>query len=342
MKTSDFDYYLPQERIAQNPCVPRDHSKLLVLNRNEESIEHKNFYDLPDLLEEGDVLVVNDTKVVPARLLGTVPEVGTGKVEVLILTELDGGTHRVLAKPGKKFQLGRTVVFDDQLQAKVVGIEADGCRIIKFNCEKAQLELHLDRIGHAPIPPYIKESTATREQYQTVYASDPGSAAAPTAGLHFTEEIFEKLKVKGVTVEKVTLHVGRGTFQDVKADELKDHVMHSESIDLPVDVAERLNAAKQAGRRIVAVGTTSVRVLESCANDEGVLIPQVSDTSIFITPGYQWKVVDKLVSNFHLPKSTLIMLVSSFAGKDFVFRAYEEAVRKEYRFFSFGDAMLIQ
>jgi S-adenosylmethionine:tRNA ribosyltransferase-isomerase len=342
MNTDDFDFELPGELIAQNPVVPRDSSRMLSLHRETLSIQHKHFYDLPDCLREGDVLVLNDTKVVPARLFGTIPETGTGKVEVLLLNEPVEELQRVLAKPGKKFQVGRRVVFDEQLDAIVESVEEDGCRLLKFNCPPAELQRQLDRIGHAPIPPYIKNSTATREQYQTVYAKDPGSSAAPTAGLHFTPEVFAALKVKGVAVEKVTLHVGRGTFQDVKVDRLEDHVMHSEHFELSPEVANRLNQAKMEGRRVIAVGTTSVRVLESCSNQDGWLVPQVSDTNIFIFPGYRWKFVDALVTNFHLPKSTLIMLVSSFAGKEFVRRAYDEAIRQKYRFFSFGDCMLIE
>jgi S-adenosylmethionine:tRNA ribosyltransferase-isomerase len=342
MQTADFDFELPTELIAQDPVVPRDTSRMLVLDREKESILHKRFYDLPDFLCPGDVLVVNDTRVVPARLFGTIPEVGTGKVEVLLLNEVVGGFQRVMAKPGKKFQPGRTVVFDDQLQAIVEGIEEDGCRLLRFNCLLAELQRHLARIGHAPIPPYIKESNATREQYQTIYAQDPGSSAAPTAGLHFTPKVFEGLAEKGVVVEKVTLHVGRGTFQEVKVEDLENHVMHSEHFELSVGVADRLNRAKQEGRRIVAVGTTSVRVLESCSDEEGVLVPKLSDTNIFIYPGYEWRFVNALLTNFHLPKSTLIMLVSSFAGREFVMRAYQEAIQEKYRFFSFGDCMLIQ
>ncbi len=342
METADYDFVLPQELIAQDPVVPRDHSRMMSLDRATNTLSHKRFYDLPECLQAGDVLVINDTKVVPARLFGTIPDVGSGKVEVLLLNESVDRTQRVMAKPGKKFQVGRTVVFDDQLQAEVVGLGEDGCRLLQFNCSPSELQLHLDRIGHAPIPPYIKQSTATREQYQTVYARDPGSSAAPTAGLHFTPEVFQALEAMGVTVEKVTLHVGRGTFQDVKADNLEDHVMHSEHFELSSEVSARLNEAKQAGSRVIAVGTTSVRVLESSANEAGLLAPQVSDTEIFIYPGYSWKFVDALLTNFHLPKSTLIMLVSSFAGRSFVQEAYSEAIREKYRFFSFGDCMLIQ
>lgn len=342
METADFDFELPQELIAQDPVVPRDHSRMMRLDRSSERISHHHFYDLPSCLKSGDVLVLNDTKVVPARLFGVIPEVGTGKVEVLLLNEPVSGAQRVMAKPGKKFQPGRVVVFDDQLQAEVVSIEDDGCRLLKFQCSSSELQLHLDRIGHAPIPPYIKHSNATREQYQTVYANDPGSSAAPTAGLHFTPEVFDALEKRGVTVEKVTLHVGRGTFQDVKAENLADHTMHSEHFELSSGVADRLNRAKRAGRRIIAVGTTSVRVLESSADESGELVPQVSDTDIFIYPGYKWKYVDALLTNFHLPKSTLIMLVCSFAGQSFVRNAYEAAIREKYRFFSFGDCMLIQ
>ena len=342
MDTADFDFELPPELIAQNPIVPRDHSRMLVMDRRNQTLNHKQFFDLPGQLQEGDVLVLNDTKVVPARLFGTIPEVGTGSVEVLLLNEPVEGNQRVMAKPGKKFRLGIKVIFDDKLQAVVEGIEEDGCRLLNFNCSPAELQLHLDRIGHAPIPPYIKQSTATREQYQTIYARDPGSSAAPTAGLHFTPDVLAQLKNQGVSVEKVTLHVGRGTFQDVKVDHLEKHIMHSEQFELAPDVANRLNEAKREGRRIIAVGTTSVRVLESCSSEEGVLLPQVSSTNIFIFPGYAWKFVDALVTNFHLPKSTLIMLVSSFAGKEFVLNAYQKAIEEKYRFFSFGDCMLIK
>lgn len=341
MNTAEFDFDLPPELIAQNPVTPRDHSRMLVLSRTEQAFQHRHFFDLPHHLREGDVLVINDTRVIPARLFGTVPESGQGKVEVLLLNEWVGELHRVMARPGKKVKPGRTVVFDDQLQAEVAGVEEDGCRLLRFGCTPAELQLHLDRIGHAPIPPYIKHSTASREQYQTIYARDPGSSAAPTAGLHFTPEVFRALEAKGISIERVTLHVGRGTFQDVKAGKLENHVMHSEHFELPDAAAARLNAARSAGRRIVAVGTTSVRVLESCARDDGTLLPQSSDTRIFIYPGYRWKCVDGLLTNFHLPRSTLIMLVSSFAGKDFVRRAYREAIRQKYRFFSFGDCMLI-
>ncbi len=342
MNTTDFDFVLPPELIAQNPIVPRDHSRMLVIDRDSGALVHKRFYDLADQLRPGDVLVINDTKVVPARLFGTIPEIGTGTVEVLLLNEPVDGLQRVMAKPGKKFQIGRVVVFDDELQALVEGIDEDGCRLLNFNCGAADLHLHLDRIGHAPIPPYIKESTATREQYQTVYARDPGSSAAPTAGLHFTAEVFEALAGKQVSVEKVTLHVGRGTFQDVKVYRIENHVMHSEHFELTAETAQRLNQAKQEGRRVIAVGTTSVRVLESSSSETGVLTPRISDTDIFIFPGYKWKFVDALITNFHLPKSTLIMLVSSFAGQELVLNAYRTAIQEKYRFFSFGDCMLIQ
>ncbi|MBH55389.1 MAG: tRNA preQ1(34) S-adenosylmethionine ribosyltransferase-isomerase QueA [Opitutaceae bacterium] len=341
MRTDDFDFDLPVELIAQNPVVPRDSSRLMLLNRKTGKIGHRRFFDLPDILQEGDVLVLNDTKVIPARLYGTIPEVGPGRVEVLLLNESVEGFQRVMAKPGKKFQVGYEVVFDDFLSADVVEVEADGCRLLQFNSSTSELIKHLDRIGHTPLPPYIKSSTASREQYQTVYAREQGSSAAPTAGLHFTEKVLEDLIAKEIRVEHVTLHVGRGTFQDVKVKHLKEHQMHSESFELSVAAAERINRAKQNGSRIVAVGTTSVRVLESCTNSNGRLVPQVSRTNIFIYPGYRWKIVDGLITNFHLPQSSLVMLVSSFVGRDVVFKAYEEAITKRYRFFSFGDAMFI-
>ena len=342
MKTDDFDFELPSELIAQDPVVPRDQSRLMVLNRESDTLDHKHFYDLPELLREGDVLVLNDTKVIPARLYGTIPEAGTGKVEVLLLNEPLEENQRMMAKPGKKFQVGRTVVFDEGLQAEVLAVESDGCRILRFNCTATELVQKLDRIGNAPIPPYIKHSQATRDQYQTVYARESGSSAAPTAGLHFTPEVFSNLEARGIGVEKVTLHVGRGTFQDVKVDRLEDHTMHSEAFELSKEVAERLNRTKERGGRIIAVGTTSVRVLESSTKPDGFLTPRVSSTNIFIYPGYRWKFVDALITNFHLPKSTLIMLVSSFAGPEKVRKAYREAIANEYRFFSFGDCMLIQ
>ncbi len=342
MRTADFDYDLPRGLIAQNPVVPRDRSRLMVLSRGSAPLAHKHFFDLPEILRKGDVLVLNDTKVLPARLFGTLPETGGRKVEVLLLNEAVGPFQRVLAKPAKKLRVGCKVVFDDRLTAEVMGVEGDGTRLLGFDCPPSDLPRHLDRIGHAPLPPYIKGSRASGDRYQTIYARDPGSSAAPTAGLHFTEELFSRLDSVGVRVEKVTLHVGRGTFQDVKADRLQDHIMHAEHFELPKDVADRLNRAKERGRRIVAVGSTSVRVLESSTGHRGRLIPQVSQTELFIYPGYQWKFVDAMITNFHLPKSTLLMLVCSFAGKDPVFRAYAEAVRRQYRFFSFGDAMLIQ
>lgn len=342
MRTSDFDYDLPRDLIAQNPIAPRDRSRLMVLGRESGSLAHKHFYDLPELLGKGDVLVLNDTKVLPARLFGTIPETGGRKVEVLLLNESVGPLQRVLAKPARKLRVGREVAFDDRLRAEVMGVEEDGTRLLRFDCHPSELPRHLDRIGHAPLPPYIKESRASADQYQTIYARDPGSSAAPTAGLHFTRELFARLESVGVQVEKLTLHVGRGTFQDVKADRLEDHTMHAEHFELPKGVADRLNRAKERGGRIVAVGSTSVRVLETAAGNRGRLTPQVSRTELFIYPGYEWKFVDAMITNFHLPKSTLLMLVCSFAGKDPVFRAYAEAVRRQYRFFSFGDAMFLK
>ena len=342
MRTSEFDYDLPRDLIAQNPIAPRDRSRLMVLGRESGSLAHKHFYDLPELLGKGDVLVLNDTKVLPARLFGTMPEVGGSMVEVLLLNEAVGPLQRVMAKPARKLQVGREVAFDDRLRAEVMGVEEDGTRLLRFDCHPSELPGHLDRIGHAPLPPYIKESHASADQYQTIYARDPGSSAAPTAGLHFTRELFSRLESVGVQVEKLTLHVGRGTFQDVKADRLEDHTMHAEHFELSKGVADRLNRAKERGGRIVAVGSTSVRVLETAAGRRGRLTPQVSRTELFIYPGYEWKFVDAMITNFHLPKSTLLMLVCSFASKDPVFRAYAEAVRRQYRFFSFGDAMLIK
>ena len=341
MRTSDFDYDLPRDLIAQNPVVPRDRSRLMVLSREGAPLAHKHFYDLPELLRKGDVLVLNDTKVLPARLFGTLPEVGGRKVEVLLLNEAVGAFQRVLANPARKLRVGCEVVFDDRLRAEVMAVGGDGTRLLRFDCHPSELPRHMDRIGHAPLPPYIRGSRASGDQYQTIYARDPGSSAAPTAGLHFTEDLFSRLESLGVQVEKVTLHVGRGTFQDVKTDRLQDHIMHAEHFELPKGVADRLNRAKERGCRIVAVGSTSIRVLETATGHRGRLIPQVSQTELFIYPGYEWKFVDAMITNFHLPKSTLLMLVCSFAGRGPVFRAYGEAVRRQYRFFSFGDAMLI-
>lgn len=338
MKTADFNFELPEELIAQNPVVPRDSSKLMVLRRKAETITGSFFNQLPSFLEEGDVLVFNQSKVIPARICFDL----NGKtLEVFLLKELAGQRWQALVRPGKKFKLGAQLMINDSLRVEVEAVLGNGVRVLKFDCDGRRVADCLEEIGEMPLPPYIKNSSASFEQYQTVYAKDKGSVAAPTAGLHFTDQLLGNLQSKGVQLEYVTLHVGMGTFMPVKTDDLKDHQMHSESLKLDAEVAKRLNQAKSEGRRIIAVGTTAVRVLESAADPSGMLIPGSKDTEIFIYPGYQWRFVDGLITNFHLPKSTLLMLVSALAGRDFMMTAYQKAIAERYRFFSFGDGMLI-
>ncbi len=341
MKVTDFDYHLPEELIAQHPVEPRDTSRLLTLDKITGEVVHKaHFYELLEELNAGDVLVFNDTKVIPARLYGQRAESG-GKVEVLLLTPAGESSWECLVKPGKKCPIGQVIVFDERLKGTVTDKTDFGGRIIKFECIGVFDEV-IQEIGEMPLPPYIHEKLEDKDRYQTVYAKEKGSAAAPTAGLHFTPELLEKIKAKGVELEFVTLHVGLGTFRPVSADSIEDHQMHSEFYVVHKDTADRINAAKAAGRRIVAVGTTSVRTLESASTEEGVLQATSGWTQIFIYPGYKFKMVDALVTNFHLPQSTLLMLISALAGREHCLAAYEEAVRERYRFFSFGDAMFIR
>ena len=339
MKTSDFDYYLPEEQIAQTPAEPRDSSRLLVYDRKKDEIYHKHFYDIVDFLKEGDVLVRNNTKVLPARIFAYTEN--GGKVEVLLLKRFNLTDWEVLVKPGKKARIGAKLTVSQDLSLVVTDIfEESGSRKVTFNFDGV-FEDVISRIGEMPLPPYITEKLKDKERYQTVYAKVDGSAAAPTAGLHFTDALFEKIKAKGVEVVDVLLHVGLGTFRPVKADNVLEHHMHSEYYEIGEEAAERINKAKKEGRRIIAVGTTSVRTLESAADENGFVKPIKGNTEIFIYPPYKFKCVDALITNFHLPKSTLIMLVASMTGREKILDIYKTAVEEKYRFFSFGDAMLI-
>ena len=340
MKVSDFNYDLPEELIAQHPYDKRDEARLMVLDRKTQRIEHKVFKDIIDYLEPGDCLVINNTKVLPARLLG---KKDTGaKIEFLLLKRLDGDYWEVMVRPGNKLKPGTKVSFGDGiLKAEILEVLEGGNRKVKFEYNGIFNEI-LDKIGLMPLPPYIKETLKDKDKYQTVYAKYDGSAAAPTAGLHFTEELLDKIKQKGVEVANVTLHVGIGTFRPVKVENVEDHHMHSEHFYIKQEDADKINKAKDTGHRVIAVGTTSCRVLESIADENGRVDPTEGDTSIFIYPGYKFKCLDCLITNFHLPESTLIMLVSSLAGREFILRAYNEAVKEKYLFFSFGDAMFIK
>ena len=339
MKVSDFNYNLPEELIAQTPIAKRDESRLMVLNRNNKTIEHKIFKDIIDYLKPGDVLVRNNTKVIPARIYGK-KETGAN-VEFLLLNNVEGDIWEAIVRPGNKLHVGTKVLFGDGiLKAEILDILPGGTRKVKFEYDGIFNEI-LDKIGLMPLPPYIHEELKEKDRYQTVYAKFQGSAAAPTAGLHFTDELLEKIKGKGVEIANVTLHVGIGTFRPVKVENIEEHHMHSEHFYIKKEDVERINKAKKEGRRIIAVGTTSCRVLESIADENGMVRETEEDTSIFIYPGYKFKCVDSLITNFHLPESTLLMLVSALVGKEFVMGAYEEAVKEKYRFFSFGDAMLI-
>ena len=340
MKVSDFNYNLPKELIAQVPIKDRDQSRLMVLDRENKTIEHKIFKDIIDYLQPGDCLVRNNTKVIPARLYGVKEETGAN-VEFLLLKRIDGDIWEVMVKPGKKLMPGVRVEFGNGLlKAEVLEKLEGGNRKIKFEYNGIFNEI-LNEIGLMPLPPYIHEKLKEKDRYQTVYAKYEGSAAAPTAGLHFTDELFEKLKEKRVEVANVTLHVGIGTFRPVKVENIEEHDMHSEHFYIKAEDAEKINKAKREGHRVIAVGTTSCRVLESVADDNGYVKEVEGDTNIFIYPGYKFKCLDALITNFHLPESTLIMLVSALAGKDFIMQAYEEAVKEQYKFFSFGDAMFI-
>ena len=339
MKTHDFYYDLPEELIAQTPLERRDGSRLMVLDRHTGEIEHKHFYDIVDYLRPGDCLVMNDSRVLPARLLGHRPT--GGAVEVLLLRDLGDKKWECLCKPGRKMREGDQVTFGDgELTATVRQVQEDGNRIVEFHYEGIFLEV-LERLGKMPLPPYIKAELADQERYQTVYSREVGSAAAPTAGLHFTNELLDKIRAMGVKTAFVTLHVGLGTFRPVKAEEITEHHMHSELCMMNEETARILNETKAAGGRVICVGTTSCRTLESLVNEDGTFEAKPRWTEIFIYPGYTFKAMDGLITNFHLPESTLVMLVSAFAGREHVLNAYNVAVAQRYRFFSFGDAMLL-
>ncbi len=340
MRVDEFDYNLPEELIAQTPLDQRDHSSLLVLHRRDGGIEHRNFYDILDYLNEGDLLVLNDSKVIPARIFGTRAETG-GVVEVLLLKALEENVWEALVKPGKKARPGQVIDFQGEMSGMVLEILDDGKRKIRFHHEASTIYEVLDRIGKMPLPPYITAQLEDQNRYQTVYARELGSAAAPTAGLHFTDDLLERARRKGVKIGFVTLHVGLGTFRPVKAEEIKDHIMHSEYFSIPDETVRLIEETKKVGKRVISVGTTATRTLESGFDESLNCIRRSGDTNIFIYPGYQFKVIDGLITNFHLPKSTLMMLVSALAGKEKIMNAYRVAVEKRYRFFSFGDAMFI-
>ena len=340
MKLSEFDFNLPEELIAQRPLDKRDTSRLMVLNREKQTIEHKHFYDIIDYLQPGDILVRNNTKVIPARLFG-IKEETNGHVEVLLLKDLGDDTWECLVGNARIVKIDNVITFGEGLlKAKCIEIKDEGIRVFKMIYTGIFFEI-LDQLGTMPLPPYIKEKLNDQNRYQTVYAKIEGSAAAPTAGLHFTDEIIEKIKAKGIEILDVTLHVGLGTFRPVKVDDILDHHMHSEFYMIEPDVAKKLNQAKANGQRIIAVGTTSTRTLEANIKKYGKFTATHENTDIFIYPGYQYEAIDCLITNFHLPKSTLLMLISAFASKEFIFKAYQEAIDKKYRFFSFGDSMFI-
>lgn len=339
MKTQDFMYDLPESSIAQSPIEPRDHSRLMVLDKNSDTVEHKHFYDIIDYLNPGDVLVINDTRVIPARLLGQKVPSGAA-CEIFLLKQLAPKRWETLVRPGKKLRSGAQVSFGDgRLIANIGETTAAGGRVVDFECD-GPFEATLDALGEMPLPPYIHEKLVDKERYQTVYARHEGSAAAPTAGLHFTPELLKRIQAKGVNIAHVLLHVGLGTFRPVKVDDVEKHEMHSEYIEVTQEAADMVNAAKARGNLVIAVGTTSVRTLESAAED-GKLVPRSGNTNIFIYPGYKYQLVDALITNFHLPGSTLIMLVSALYGREKTLTAYEIAVNEGYRFYSFGDAMFI-
>lgn len=338
MKTSDFDYYLPENLIAQTPANPRDSSRLLIYDRAQDVIEHKHFYDIVDYLKEGDVLVRNNTKVLPARMFATTKN--GGKVEVLLLKRINLTDWEVLVKPGKKAKVGTELTISNELSLQVLSVvEETGSRIVKFNFEGVFEDI-ISRVGEMPLPPYITEKLKDQKRYQTVYAKVDGSAAAPTAGLHFTDSLIQKIKDKGVEVVDVLLHVGLGTFRPVKTEDILTHHMHSEYYEVDKTACDVINKAKAEGRRIIAVGTTSVRTLESACDENGFLTQKKEETDIFIYPPYKFKCVDGLITNFHLPKSTLLMLVSSLCSREKMLEIYKTAVDMEYRFFSFGDACM--
>ena len=339
MKVSDFDYELPEELIAQTPIEKRDESRLMVLDREKQTIEHRKFKNIIEYLKPGDVLVRNNTKVIPARIYGK-KETGAN-VEFLLLHNIEGDIWECIVRPGNKLHIGTKVIFGDGLlKAEILDIMEGGTRKVKFYYNGIFNEI-LDKIGLMPLPPYIHEELKEKDRYQTVYAKYEGSAAAPTAGLHFTEELFEDLRKKGIEIANVTLHVGIGTFRPVKEETVEEHKMHTEHFYIKKEDVEKINNAKKEGRRVIAVGTTSCRVLESIADEQGFVKETEEDTGIFIYPGYKFKCIDGLITNFHLPQSTLLMLVSALAGKEYIMKAYKEAVKEKYRFFSFGDAMVI-
>ena len=340
MKVSDFNYNLPEELIAQVPIQKRDESRLMVLNRENQTIEHKIFKDIIDYLQPGDCLVRNNTKVIPARIYGK-KETGAN-VEFLLLNNIEGDIWECIVRPGNKLHIGTKVIFGEGLlKADILDTMEGGTRKVKFSYNGIFNEI-LDQIGLMPLPPYIHEELKDKDRYQTVYAKYRGSAAAPTAGLHFTEELLSKIEQKGIQIANVTLHVGIGTFRPVKEETVEKHRMHSEHYYIKKEDVDKINTAKENGKRVIAVGTTSCRVLETIADENGHVKEAEGDTQIFIYPGYKFKILDGLITNFHLPQSTLLMLVSALAGKDYVLKAYNEAVKEKYRFFSFGDAMFIQ
>lgn len=343
LQTSDFYYELPSELIAQTPSKERDGCRMMLLGRGGESVEHKVFSDVIEYINPEDILVVNASKVIPARLLGKTEKTG-GDMELLLLRMLDGGEWETLVRPGKRARVGARFSFSGELFAEVTGIVEGGNRTVRFEYDTEKYKNiyeALDAVGNMPLPPYITEKLRDKSDYQTVYAKTEGSAAAPTAGLHFTKELIEKIKAKGAGYAEVTLHVGLGTFRPVKVDKIEEHLMHEEYFSISEEAAEEINRRRKMGGRVIAVGTTSCRVLESASDSDGNISAMSAETGIFIYPGYKFKATDALITNFHLPESTLIMLVSAFAGKEFVMNAYKEAVREKYRFFSFGDAMLI-
>ena len=340
MKTSDFWYNLPEEQIAQFPVEPRDTSRLLVYNRDNKTIEHKHFYDIIDYLKKGDLLVVNNTKVLPVRIYGTKEHTGS-HIEFLLLKRLDLTHWEVILKPGRIAKPGAVFCFGDKLKARIESVGEDGSRIVEFLYDGV-FESILQEVGEMPLPPYIKQKLQDRERYNTVYSKIDGSSAAPTAGLHFTNQLLQKVREKGVQVVEVLLHVGLGTFRPVKVDDVTNHHMHSEYFEVSQQAADAINLAKQQGRRVICVGTTSVRTLESAADDYGHIQATSGNTEIFIYPPYKFKIVDALITNFHLPESTLIMLVSALCSKEEILGVYDVAVEEKYRFFSFGDAMFIE
>lgn len=340
MKTSDFDYHLPEELIAQTPMEPRDHSRLLVYNRADQGMQHLHFYDLPRFLRKGDVLVINETKVIPARLLGEKEDTGV-PVELLLLKRLERDVWEALVRPGRRLKPGAICTFGGGLlKAEIIETAEDGGRKVRFHYNGVFEEI-LDQLGQMPLPPYIHEKLQDQTRYQTVYAREEGSAAAPTAGLHFTPELMERIRSMGVEIVPVVLHVGLGTFRPVKVEDVSQHHMHVEHYEVSPEAARRINQARANGGRCICVGTTSVRTLETVTGEDGLVKAQSGDTGIFIMPGYTFHATDALITNFHLPQSTLLMLISALMGREEALRVYEEAVRQRYRFFSFGDAMLI-